>query len=624
MFSRRNKINRKRSFFAGLLVLLPALFLNMPEVFATEVDVHTAQTVAKHFYLSHSSQFAGGTLKASMADYHFELVQQVLADSMDAYQKKNTARNTPLYYIFNVNADDGFVIVSGSEKIKPILAYAFKGAYKESEQSPAFHAWMENYKSQILFVLENNALPEQGITEEWNCYKYGSQEKGQTQYNPVGPLLTTRWNQGCFYNNFCPVDTTRPCKRAPAGCAAVAMAQILKFWEHPGLCNKIEGYQNAAYGYIESIDASSYDWSIMPEELNESSSWSKVTEVSKLIHHCGASLKMSYGPKVSAACCFYIPGALSEYFSFNQSVQYIERKNYSNRAWENILKVELDMGRPLIFLAKDPKAVHAFVCDGYQNPDYFHFNWGWSGENDGYYYMDAMAVESYHFTQNQRAIIGIEPESQPPDPWDQIIPIGGCGSAHTHTFKGGDMGSWTAGICDWSTPGKEQIYSFIPPESGNYSIKVTSVNGYIDCGWKKSYYGKHGWNCIGEIYKPGKYGAMSWNAGETYYILLDDEDIAPDNFQFHIQLLDPTSSTEISNGNEIEVFPNPVNDLLSIRLNTPGSHQFQITSLNGQQVLSGLFEGYSNQVDLSSFPSGIYFITIWSKDFIRTRKIVKL
>jgi len=315
---------------------------------------------------------------------------------------------------------------------------------------------------------------------------------------------------------------------------------------------------------------------------------------------------------------------LSEYFSFNQSVQYIERKNYSNRAWENILKVELDMGRPLIFLAQDPKAIHAFVCDGYQNPDYFHFNWGWSGENDGYYYMDAMAVESYHFTQNQRAIIGIEPESQPPDPWDQIIPIGGCGSAHTHTFKGGDMGSWTAGICDWSTPGKEQIYSFIPPESGNYSIKVTSVNGYIDCGWKKSYYGKHGWNCIGEIYKPGKYGAMSWNAGETYYILLDDEDIAPDNFQFHIQLLDPTSSTEISNGNEIEVFPNPVNDLLSIRLNTPGSHQFQITSLNGQQVLSGLFEGYSNQVDLSSFPSGIYFITIWSKDFIRTRKIVKL
>lgn len=624
MIYRRNKKDSKSSFCAGLLLLLLALLINMQEGFAQEIDAPTALTVAKQFYLSHSSQFAGATAKFTRVDYHFELVEQLLADSADACQKKNTARNSPLYYVFNVNEDDGFVIVAGSEKIKPILAYAFRGSFKASGKSPAFLAWMENYKNQILFVLEDNSETEPGITEEWNRYKSENQLKGQPQYNPVGPFLSTSWGQGMYYNNSCPPDSTSTCTRAPAGCVAVAMAQILKFWEYPDLCNAMEGYPSDAYEWIEGIAPTPYDWSLMPEALDDSSGESEIEEVSKLIHHCGVSVKMSYGSRGSFAACSAIPEALSEHFSYGSLLQYIERIDYSPKAWENVLKVELDFGRPLLFIAKDPNAIHAFVCDGYQDPGYFHFNWGWNGYHDGYYYLDEMAVRSYHFTQNQRAVIGIEPEYQQPDPWEQVIPIEGCGSAHTYTFKGGDMGSWTAGICDWSTPGREQIYSFVAPESGTYSLDVTSVNGYVDCGWKELYGGKQGWNCVGDIYKPGEYGAMTWTAGKTYYILLDDEDIAPDHFQFHIHLLDSSTPALANEVSAIKVFPNPVNDLLNIECDTPGRNQLKISSLNGFQLYLGEMEGTGFQIDLSSFPAGIYILTIRAKDAVSTWKVMKL
>jgi hypothetical protein len=35
-------------------------------------------------------------------------------------------------------------------------------------------------------------------------------------------------------------------------------------------------------------------------------------------------------------------------------------------------------------------------------------------------------------------------------------------------------------------------------------------------------------------------------------------------------------------------------------------------------------EGKSHQIDLSSFQKGVYFITIRSKDFVTTRKVIKL
>ena len=61
-----------------------------------------------------------------------------------------------------------------------------------------------------------------------------------------------------------------------------------------------------------------------------------------------------------------------------------------------MLKAELNALRPMCYASALPHdgrsraAFHAFVCDGYDEFDYFHFNWGWGGSGDGYYAVNSM------------------------------------------------------------------------------------------------------------------------------------------------------------------------------------------------------------------------------------------
>ncbi|MCB9199000.1 MAG: hypothetical protein H6596_00770 [Flavobacteriales bacterium] len=113
------------------------------------------------------------------------------------------------------------------------------------------------------------------------------------------------------------------------------------------------------------------------------------------------------------------------------------------------------------------------------------------------------------------------------DPCSNVITINGCGAGNTQTYIGGGTGSWfnsTANDCGYDTPGEEQVYEFTPSVTGVYSIQVNiAAGGFVDYLWKSGSCGSSSWDCIADINSPGQYGSMSWTAGQTYYILLDDE-----------------------------------------------------------------------------------------------------
>ena len=75
---------------------------------------------------------------------------------------------------------------------------------------------------------------------------------------------------------------------------------------------------------------------------------------------------------------------------------------------------------------------------------------------------------------------------------------------------------------------------------------------------------------------------------------------------------------------EISIYPIPTNSLLNIETEQSDKYSIEITTLNGQLLYTVRMEGTSHQIDLSSFQKGVYFITIRSKDFVTTRKIIKL
>ena len=75
---------------------------------------------------------------------------------------------------------------------------------------------------------------------------------------------------------------------------------------------------------------------------------------------------------------------------------------------------------------------------------------------------------------------------------------------------------------------------------------------------------------------------------------------------------------------DLNIYPNPANTHITIETGVSELYTIRITSLNGQQIFSKEMEGPTHQLDLSSFQKGIYFITIRSKDFVTTRKIIKM
>ena len=235
----------------------------------------------------------------------------------------------------------------------------------------------------------------------------------------VAPLLATTWNQGCDYNADCPVDGDGPCGHVWAGCVATAMAQVMKYWAHPAQGTGSHGYTHSDYGYqYADFSAATYDWAGMPDDYGED-------DIAELLYHCGVGLEMDYSPWGSGAYTgtYGYPNVVSvleDYFDYDPELDYLYKSDYSTYAWNSMLRNQLDAGRPLVYRGQGSGG-HAFVCDGYQGGNYFHFNWGWSGSYNGYYYLNDLTPGGYEFTIDQGAIFDIRPNAPDvPDPVDDL------------------------------------------------------------------------------------------------------------------------------------------------------------------------------------------------------------
>ncbi len=74
---------------------------------------------------------------------------------------------------------------------------------------------------------------------------------------------------------------------------------------------------------------------------------------------------------------------------------------------------------------------------------------------------------------------------------------------------------------------------------------------------------------------------------------------------------------------QLWIYPNPTSAVLNIEADIVRKCSIEITSMFGQLIFNGKMEGTSHQIDLSAFQKGVYYITIRSEDFIKTKKVIK-
>ena len=323
------------------------------------------------------------------------------------------------FYIFNNEDGKGFVIIAADDCVTPILGYSYDNNFATENLPPNLKGWLDGYAEQIQTAVEMRATATEEIRTEWECLrqKKNLPIRSETQVNP---LIATTWDQNYPYNILCPEDPLANGNptygHVYAGCEACAMAQILKFWEYPNDAHSViyHEYEHPVYGLLDanySYPGGSYYWSFMPNQLTSSSSTNQRIAIASLMYHCGVSVEMNYGPSGSGAYSSAAEIAFRAFFDYNNAT--LETKSsYTDTQWISLLKNELDNGRP-VFYSGSGTGGHAFVCDGYNNSNYFWFNWGWSGQANGYFPLNALTPNTngyqHNYSYNQQAIIGIEP-----------------------------------------------------------------------------------------------------------------------------------------------------------------------------------------------------------------------
>lgn len=284
-------------------------------------------------------------------------------------------------YIFN--GEEGFVVISADDRVQPILGYSLTGTFVVDEMPENLKWWLQGYSDQIQ-DLKGTRIHNQLAESEWNSLLNGTPSK-TTHEVVVEPLLTTTWDQNYPYNYYCPEG------HVYAGCVACAMAQVMNYWKCPTTGNGNYKYEHDTYGELTAnFGETTYQWDNMPSSISSTSDQDEINAIATLMYHCGVAVDMNYGPSGSSAYSNDVPNALINYFGYSNSTTSVSRSAFSDAEWIAFLQHELDEGRPLYYSGNNSNSGHAFVCDGYCSDNTFHFNWGWSGNQNGYWHIGAL------------------------------------------------------------------------------------------------------------------------------------------------------------------------------------------------------------------------------------------
>jgi len=375
----------------SLLLLLGALCIVFT-VFSAEVNVGKARLVAKNFYFEKANLYNGGIA-----------FNDVVLD--ETFTKTTGGRND--YYVFTL-AGNGYVIVAAEDVLQPVIGYSFDAPYLDEDQPDSYRNFIQTYRDAILFIRNNNLQQSIDIKTLWNYYSTDNPEMltKSTGSKSVDPLVQCKWNQSYPYNVYCPADPGGSGGYVYAGCVATAMAQVMYYWRYPLQGTGSHTYYYYPYGNLTAnFGATTYQW----EGMKNSIDYEYPGPIAELQYHCGVAVDMMYGPNGSGAYSSDVPPALINYFGYSPDCYFTWKDDHSNTEWINMLKDNIDNGWPMYYSGFSSAGGHAFVCDGYQE-EYFHFNFGWGGSQDGFYTL--LSVNG--FSDGQGAVFDTYPESNYP------------------------------------------------------------------------------------------------------------------------------------------------------------------------------------------------------------------
>lgn len=351
-------------------------FLLTLSLSAAPVSEKRARQLASDFFSGVSVKSSGGGVELLWS-----------GNSLDETAETKSVSGDPLIYIYNNAGGEGFVIVSGDDNTRPVLAFSHEGSFDVEDMPGGARYILSGWMKQIERNSEGPRMADASLD-------FG---------NVLRNHSTALWGQSAPFNLQTPVISG---SHAVTGCVATALSIIAYHhkWPTQG-SGTVPSYTFAGGTVATNTLGRTYDYQNMLSNYGDGYNETQGNAVAALMYDMGTAVKMQYGVSESGAFDIDVPAAMSTYFGYAKDMRLVYRETYSDSEWMELLKEALDAG-PLYFSGIDSYGGgHAFVLDGYTDQDYFHINYGWNGQNNGYYYLPEQ-----EYCENQSAIIGMLPD----------------------------------------------------------------------------------------------------------------------------------------------------------------------------------------------------------------------
>ncbi len=547
---------------------------------AEVVDSNRAKRIAELFYQQQFYKFNKQSIEA-------KTIKSV------SYNYKNKTT----FYI-NIIQPKGFVIVTADDESYPIFGYSFENEIMPESLPENLVEYLNAASEQIIKPAIN---PTQTYKNIWKEIESTNLYKVSFSTNAISPLINLRWDQGVPYNNYCPPHPNGPGGHCVTGCVATAMAMVMKYHNYPEHGRGMKTY----YWYeMDTIDYENtyYRWNQMTITANSQSA----DAIAELMYHCGISVDMAYGPDESGSYTQWIPGALKYYFRYHPSVRFYSRSKFFDDEWDRLIRDELTYKRPVIYSGSGTGG-HAFICDGFQDTCYYHFNWGWGGYANGYYYYNDLKPGNNDFSYGQGAVVNIMPY------FSSYCVANAEITDTTRTINDGSGLSfyWNNTNCSWliKPQNNKPIYLYF----NNFNTEPNNDVLYI----------YDGQNELAPLI--GSYSGYSLppsiqSTGNSLFLkFVTNDTIQAQGWEAYYS----TSPVGINNNNIVQlikVFPNPASDKLYIQNPYNSSIYIELYNAFGIKVLDEK-QMENKLIDVSTLLPGIYIAKVYINNQSYTYKI---
>lgn len=306
-----------------------------------------------------------------------------------------------LLYIFNFEDNNGFSIVSASRETEGLIAVAESGSYDPDVPTgnPGFDTYMEMAKAYIIHEDQEASLSRNNTRS--SEYPIMCRPQYDTVFNKqVSPMVSVRWGQngrmGQYFSNL------------HSGCVTTALAQVMSHYKYPNTLSLTynnrdtnstsldwQSICNHTYTYVyNNRDAADYQIGRMARQLAEIAGFSCVGNETRISKENGKRAIQSLGYQTSSFIDYGMvdsPADIESGYSMANGlaagrIVCMFGFNNSNvgHAWiiDGCYYIKAIYR---LMATNDGTTWYVYQEGGTYRTCHNHINWGWDGDQNGYY-----------------------------------------------------------------------------------------------------------------------------------------------------------------------------------------------------------------------------------------------